>query len=87
MANRRVDISNTIRADLLTDEQIATLGVAECSAFLMQLDQQLIVSLQATDAHFLRATRAVTDKILPSIEKYGEASREIWESAKVRSNL
>lgn len=84
MSRRAVDPSlNNINAALLTDAQIAGLGVAECSALIEQLDQQLVNSLQETDANFLRATRAVTDKILPAVEKYGESSREIWQSVKV----
>jgi len=77
---------SSIDAALLTDAQIATLGVAECSAFIEQLDQDIVTSLQATDANFLRATRAITEKLLPAVEKYGEASREIWQSVKVSSS-
>lgn len=76
-----------ISARDLTESQIRLLNASQCLQFTDQLDQELLSLMQSLDGHFLRATRTVTDVLLPSIEKYGENSRDIWDAVKVRRIL
>ncbi|EGG03603.1 uncharacterized protein MELLADRAFT_109120 [Melampsora larici-populina 98AG31] len=67
---------------LLSDEEINELSPAECDAACLQVDQILVSLLQNIDANFGRTHRTITHKILPEVERYGEASRGIWEGLK-----
>ena len=71
----------------MTADQIKQLGANECNVLCDHLDQQLVAVLQQIDANMLRATTAITEKILPAVEGYGQASAEIWQSVKVRCVL
>ena len=55
---------------------------AECDAACLQVDQILVNILQNIDADFGKSHRIITDKILPDLERYGEASKGIWEGLK-----
>ncbi|KAH9818280.1 hypothetical protein DFH28DRAFT_110053 [Melampsora americana] len=67
---------------LLSDEEINELSPAECDAACLQVDQILVSLLQNIDANFGRTHRTITHKIIPEVERYGEASRGIWEGLK-----
>ncbi|KAG0152328.1 hypothetical protein CROQUDRAFT_70474 [Cronartium quercuum f. sp. fusiforme G11] len=67
---------------LLSDTEIEGLSPAECDAACLQIDQILVSLLQNIDANFGRTHRTITQKILPEVERYGEASRGIWEGLK-----
>ncbi|KAA1103417.1 DASH complex subunit ask1 [Puccinia graminis f. sp. tritici] len=67
---------------LLTEHEIAQLSPAECDAACLQVDQILVNILQNIDADFGKSHRIITDKILPDLERYGEASKGIWEGLK-----
>lgn len=72
-----------ISARDLTESQIRLSNASQCLQLTDQLDQELLSLMQELDGHFLRATRTVTDVLLPSVEKYGENSRDIWDAVKV----
>ncbi|MBW0525829.1 hypothetical protein O181_065544 [Austropuccinia psidii MF-1] len=67
---------------LLTDQEIVSLTPLECDAACLQIDQILVTILQNIDADFGKSHRTITDKILPDLERYGEASKEVWEGFK-----
>lgn len=67
---------------LLSDKEINELSPAECDAACLQVDQILVSLLQNIDANFGRTHRTITQKILPEVERYGEASKGIWEGLK-----
>ncbi|PLW51757.1 hypothetical protein PCANC_05540 [Puccinia coronata f. sp. avenae] len=67
---------------LLSEQEIAELSPAECDAACLQIDQILVNILQNIDADFGKSHRIITDKILPDLERYGEASKGIWEGLK-----
>ncbi|WAQ87603.1 hypothetical protein PtA15_8A507 [Puccinia triticina] len=67
---------------LLSEDEIAQLSPAECDAACLQVDQILVNILQNIDADFGKSHRIITDKILPDLERYGEASKGIWEGLK-----
>lgn len=48
-----------------------------------QIDQILIVKLQAIDSYFAQCTQIVSDHILAKVQKHGENSQAIYESIKV----
>lgn len=50
---------------------------------LMQVDQAITLTLQEIDANFARTHQAITARILPSIKRYGVASHNTWQGAKV----
>ncbi|KAL2865339.1 DASH complex subunit ASK1 [Aspergillus lucknowensis] len=49
---------------------------------LEKLEQSITLTLQEIDHNFSRAHRIVTTSILPVVEQYSEASRDVWEGAK-----
>ncbi|KAL3467618.1 DASH complex subunit Ask1-domain-containing protein [Aspergillus heterothallicus] len=49
---------------------------------LEKLEQSITLTLQEIDHNFSRAHRIVTTSILPVVEQYTEASRDVWEGAK-----
>ncbi|KAL4880857.1 DASH complex subunit Ask1-domain-containing protein [Aspergillus karnatakaensis] len=49
---------------------------------LEKLEQSITLTLQEIDQNFNRAHRIVTTSILPVVEQYSEASRDVWEGAK-----
>ncbi|PYH48455.1 DASH complex subunit ASK1 [Aspergillus saccharolyticus JOP 1030-1] len=49
---------------------------------LEKLEQSITLTLQEIDHNFSQAHRIVTTSILPLIEQYSEASRDVWEGAK-----
>ncbi|KAH9462997.1 hypothetical protein MJO28_008873 [Puccinia striiformis f. sp. tritici] len=67
---------------LLTEDEIAQMSPAECDAACLQIDQISVNILQNIDADFGKSHRIITDKILPDLERYGEASKGIWEGLK-----
>ncbi|KNZ61767.1 hypothetical protein VP01_135g3 [Puccinia sorghi] len=70
---------------LLSEQEIAELSPAECDAACLQVDQILVfVFFVDIDADFGKSHRIITDKILPDLERYGEASKGIWEGLKAR---
>lgn len=52
---------------------------------LMQLDQAITLTLQEIDANFARAHQTITNRILPAVKRYGVASAQTWQGAKVRA--
>jgi hypothetical protein len=48
--------------------------------------KQLDLHCLDIDADFGKSHRIITDKILPDLERYGEASKGIWEGLKVSCN-
>jgi hypothetical protein len=50
---------------------------------LMQVDQAITLTLQEIDANFARCHQTITGKILPSIRRYGVASHNTWQGARV----
>lgn len=69
---------------MLSDRELATLTPGECVEAREQLEQNIVSLLQETDENFVKCIRAVTDKIIPAIERHGRNSKEIWDSVKVR---
>jgi hypothetical protein len=51
---------------------------------LMQVDQAITLTLQEIDANFAKSHQIITGKILPSIRRYGIASHNTWQGARVR---
>lgn len=51
---------------------------------LMQVDQAITLTLQEIDANFASCHQIITGRILPSIRRYGVASHNTWQGAKVR---
>ncbi|KAL2824895.1 DASH complex subunit Ask1-domain-containing protein [Aspergillus cavernicola] len=49
---------------------------------LEKLEQSITLTLQEIDHNFSRAHRIVTTNILPVVEQYAEASRDVWEGSK-----
>ncbi|KAI9374985.1 DASH complex subunit Ask1-domain-containing protein [Aspergillus egyptiacus] len=49
---------------------------------LEKLEQSITLTLQEIDHNFSRAHRIVTTSVLPVVEQYAEASRDVWEGAK-----
>ncbi|KAL2813688.1 DASH complex subunit Ask1-domain-containing protein [Aspergillus granulosus] len=49
---------------------------------LEKLEQSITLTLQEIDHNFSRAHHIVTTSILPVVEQYSEASRDVWEGAK-----
>lgn len=68
----------------LSREEIARLSPADCAAACEELDQNILSTLHSIDSNFVETTRVITDVLIPSVERYGESSREIWDSVKVR---
>lgn len=50
---------------------------------LMQVDQAITLTLQEIDANFAKCHQTITGKILPSIRRYGVASHNTWQGARV----
>ena len=50
---------------------------------LMQVDQAITLTLQEIDANFARSHQTITGKILPAIRRYGIASHNTWQGARV----
>lgn len=67
----------------LSREEVARLNPAACAAACEELDQNILSTLQNIDANFVETTRIVTDVILPTAERYGRSSKQIWDSIKV----
>ncbi|KAL4915087.1 DASH complex subunit Ask1-domain-containing protein [Aspergillus aurantiobrunneus] len=49
---------------------------------LEKLEQSITLTLQEIDHNFSRAHRIVTTSVLPVVEQYSEASRDVWDGAK-----
>ncbi|KAL3480277.1 DASH complex subunit Ask1-domain-containing protein [Aspergillus californicus] len=49
---------------------------------LEKLEQSITLTLQEIDHNFSRAHRIVTTSVLPVVEQYAEASRDVWEGSK-----
>lgn len=50
---------------------------------LEKLEQNITLTLQAIDQNFAKCHHVVSTKILPHVERYAEASREVWNGSKV----
>ncbi|KAI8097672.1 DASH complex subunit Ask1-domain-containing protein [Halteromyces radiatus] len=55
----------------------------DANAELEKLQQNITLTLQSIDHNFARCNQIVSASILPEIEKFAEASREIWNSSKL----
>ncbi|OJI97242.1 hypothetical protein ASPVEDRAFT_36653 [Aspergillus versicolor CBS 583.65] len=49
---------------------------------LEKLEQSITLTLQEIDHNFSRAHHIVTTSVLPVVEQYSEASRDVWDGAK-----
>jgi len=50
---------------------------------LMQVEQAITHTLQEIDKNFAKSHQIITGKILPSIRRYGVASHNTWQGARV----
>jgi hypothetical protein len=64
--------------DTITDEEL--------DADLEKLQQNITLTLQDIDQNFERCNQIVTGQIIPEVDKFTQASRDIWERSKVRVN-
>ncbi|GAA98619.1 uncharacterized protein L969DRAFT_88389 [Mixia osmundae IAM 14324] len=67
---------------MLSDNEISQLSAAECNMACDQIDQNILGLLQNIDENIVRSYATITEAILPSVERYGLASKAIWDSTK-----
>lgn len=65
--------------DTITDEEL--------DAELEKLQQNITLTLQDIDQNFERCNQIVTGQIIPEVDKFTQASRDIWERSKVRIHI
>ncbi|KAI9308754.1 DASH complex subunit Ask1-domain-containing protein [Cunninghamella echinulata] len=63
----------------MTDEEI--------NEKLEKVQQHITLTLQAIDLNFARCNQIVSASMLPTVDKYNEATREIWNNSKIWNYL
>lgn len=86
MASRKVfyDIKEP---RMLSDDEMARMTAGDINAACDQVDQHIVSTLQNIDRNLSNANRTVIEKVLPKVTQYGESSKSIWDSVKVRNLL
>ncbi|ANB12782.1 hypothetical protein AWJ20_1052 [Sugiyamaella lignohabitans] len=76
-ANRRLTVAGSTRSRN-TGAPTSNTALAE---ELEKTEQSITLALQEIDKNFAQANRIISESILPSIEKYSQESRRLWDNA------
>jgi hypothetical protein len=60
-----------------------TISEEEANAQLEALQQKLTRNLQEIDKNFAECNQVLTSKTIPEVERYTEATSQIWNHSKV----
>ncbi|CAO3643454.1 unnamed protein product [Cunninghamella echinulata] len=56
----------------------------EINEKLEKVQQHITLTLQAIDLNFAQCNQIVSASMLPTVDKYNEATREIWNNSKLQ---
>ncbi|CAO3612939.1 unnamed protein product [Cunninghamella blakesleeana] len=59
----------------------------EVNEKLEKVQQHITLTLQAIDLNFAKCNQIVSAFMLPTVDKYNEATREIWNNSKIWNYL